>query len=119
MICGNCQREIAEYSNFCYYCGARQGVSTASGPAVSPKRLMRSTKDSKIAGVCGGLAEYLDADPTIVRLLWVLLTFVTGIVPGILTYIVAWVIMPPTPVYVQVPAAGQSQNVGQPAPRTS
>jgi phage shock protein C len=120
MICGNCQREITEYSNFCYYCGARQGVTAQpSGPAAPPKRLMRSTRDSKIAGVCGGLAEYMDADSTVVRLIWALLTFCTGIVPGFLTYIVAWIIMPLAPVYVAAPASAPPQNVAQPAPRAS
>jgi len=120
MICGKCQREIAEYSNFCYYCGARQGVSAQpSGPAASPKRLMRSTKDCKIAGVCGGLAEYMDADSTIIRLIWVLVTFFTGIVPGLLAYFVAWIIMPVAPAYVPAPASAPPQNVAQPAPRAS
>lgn len=120
MICGNCQREIAEYSNFCYYCGARQGVSAQpAGSAPSPKRVMRSTKDSKIAGVCGGIAEYLDADPTIVRLIWVLVTFFTGFVPGLLAYFVAWIIMPLAPAYVPAPASAAPQNVGQPAARAS
>ncbi|HEV2224498.1 MAG TPA: PspC domain-containing protein, partial [Candidatus Acidoferrales bacterium] len=54
----------------------------------------RSATDSKLAGVCGGLAEYFAMDSTIVRLLWVLVTFCTGLVPGIVVYVVAWLIMP-------------------------
>ncbi len=121
MTCGNCQREIAEYSNFCYYCGARQTASAqpSAGPASPPKRLMRSTRDSKIAGVCGGLAEYMDADSTIVRLIWVLLTFFTGLVPGLLAYFVAWIIMPVAPAYVPAPASAPPQNVAQTASRAS
>ena len=66
MVCGNCQRELADYSNFCYFCGARQHAFPA-GPPRACKRLMRSSVDCKIAGVCGGIAEYLEIDSTLVR----------------------------------------------------
>jgi phage shock protein C len=56
------------------------------------KKLYRSTKNSMIAGVCGGLGEYFNIDPTIVRLLAVLLIFAEGV--GILLYIIAWIIVP-------------------------
>ena len=58
------------------------------------KKLYRSKKDRKIAGVCGGLAEYFDIDATLVRLGWVILTFISGIFPFIIAYIVAAVIIP-------------------------
>lgn len=110
MTCRNCQREIAEYSNFCYYCGARQVVSNpaAGAPNVPPKRLMRSSTDVKIAGVCGGVAEYLDADPTVVRLIWAILTLLSGFFFGLLGYVIAWMVMPVAPVYVPAPAAQQN-----------
>lgn len=54
--------------------------------------------DKMISGVCGGLAEYFDVDPTIIRLLAVLLTFVTGIFPCIIAYIIAMIIVPVKPV---------------------
>ena len=55
------------------------------------KRLTRS--DGKmIGGVCAGLAEYLDIDPTIVRIVWVLMVLFAGF--GILLYIILWLIMP-------------------------
>jgi phage shock protein C len=67
------------------------------------RRLIRSTSDRKIAGVCGGLADYLAVDSTAVRVLWVVLTIVPGaIVLGLVGYIVAWFIMPDAPT---VPAA--------------
>lgn len=56
------------------------------------KKLYRSRKDSKIAGVCGGIAEYFDVDPTIIRLLAVLTIFFGG--GGIIAYIIAWIIIP-------------------------
>jgi phage shock protein C len=59
------------------------------------KRLHRSSSDKKIAGVCGGIAAYLGWDPTLVRLLWILLTLAGG--SGILIYLILWVVMPDTP----------------------
>ncbi|WP_430389535.1 PspC domain-containing protein [Dyella sp. 20L07] len=59
------------------------------------KRLHRSLNDRKLAGVCGGLAEYLGWDPTLVRLLWVILTLLGG--SGILIYLVLWIVMPDSP----------------------
>ena len=97
MNCTSCHRDITEYSNYCYYCGARQQAPQAGAPVVQ-KRLMRSATDTKIAGVCGGLAEYMDVDSTVVRLVWVLVTFFTGIVFGIIAYFVAWLVMPLAPV---------------------
>lgn len=56
------------------------------------KRLYRIEEGKKIAGVCGGIAEYLNMDPTIIRLVWILFTACAG--SGILAYIVAALIMP-------------------------
>ena len=82
MICTNCQRDIADYSNFCYFCGMRQHASVNIAPPPS-KRLMRSRTDRKIAGVCGGIAEYLDVDSTIVRVIWVVAVPSTGAGVGV------------------------------------
>lgn len=59
------------------------------------KKLYKSTVNKKICGVCGGLAEYLNMDPTIVRLIAVLLTIAGGC--GVLAYIIAALIMPTNP----------------------
>ena len=56
------------------------------------KQLMKSSRDKKIAGVCGGLAHYLDMDPTIVRLIWGILAFCYG--ASIVAYIVLWMVAP-------------------------
>jgi phage shock protein PspC (stress-responsive transcriptional regulator) len=62
------------------------------------RRLTRSTIDRKIAGVCGGLAEYFNVDSTLVRVIWAILTIVPGcIILGIVAYFVAWFIMPDSP----------------------
>lgn len=52
------------------------------------------SEDKKLAGVCGGIAEYFDVDPSLVRLAWIVMTILTGIAPGVVAYIVAAVIMP-------------------------
>ena len=59
------------------------------------KRLYRSKEDKMIAGVCGGLAEYLNVDPVWVRLVMVILLFAQGI--GLIIYIVAWILIPENP----------------------
>lgn len=55
------------------------------------KKLMKSKDNKMICGVCGGVAEYINIDPTVVRLLWVIFGFMAF---GVLAYIVAAIIMP-------------------------
>lgn len=57
------------------------------------KKLLRSKDDRVIAGVCAGIANYLEVDPTLIRLLWVLFTLIS-FGTGILAYILAWIIIP-------------------------
>ena len=72
---------------------AVDGASAAPEP-----RLVRSQTDRRIAGVCGGLADYFDVDPTIVRVTWVILSIIAGaVVFGVLAYLIAWFIIPPAP----------------------
>jgi phage shock protein C len=59
------------------------------------KRLYRSLNQKMLGGVCGGLAEYLDTDVSIVRLLWVGVTLVTAFLPMTFFYIIAWIVIPP------------------------
>jgi phage shock protein C len=59
------------------------------------KKLYRSRTNSMIAGICGGLGEYLSVDPTILRVVAVLLIFADGI--GLLAYLVGWIIIPRHP----------------------
>jgi phage shock protein PspC (stress-responsive transcriptional regulator) len=76
-------------------------IMPESTESASPlrKRLTRSSRDRKLGGVCGGLAEYFAVDSTAVRLLWAILTIVPGaIVLGLLAYAVAWFIMPAGPI---------------------
>lgn len=63
-------------------------------PPAPPRRLMRSRRHKMIAGVCGGIAEYLDADVTVVRVLYVLVSIVSAAFPGILAYLILMFVMP-------------------------
>ncbi|RPI57298.1 MAG: PspC domain-containing protein [Acidobacteria bacterium] len=72
----------------------------ASAPVAAPagRRLTRSVTDKKVAGVCGGLAEYFGVDATPIRLLWAILSIFCGaIVGGVIAYVVAWAIIPRSP----------------------
>jgi phage shock protein PspC (stress-responsive transcriptional regulator) len=59
--------------------------------------LQRSRKNKMIAGVCGGIAEWLGWDPTVVRILYVVVSLVSVVFPGILAYLIFWIIMPKAP----------------------
>lgn len=64
------------------------------------KRLSKSTTDRKISGVCGGLAEYFEIDPTLVRAGYAILTLLTASFPGLLIYIILAFIMPDDDGYI-------------------
>lgn len=53
--------------------------------------------DKKLSGVCGGIGEYFDVDPTVIRLAWILFSVLTGFIPGLIAYIIAAIIMPAKP----------------------
>ncbi|HKY20170.1 MAG TPA: PspC domain-containing protein [Vicinamibacterales bacterium] len=79
------------------YLAAWLVMPEATGPATAPsgRRLTRSRVDQKLAGVCGGLAEFFGVDATAIRLLWVIVSIVFGaIIGGVIAYLVAWVIIP-------------------------
>jgi phage shock protein PspC (stress-responsive transcriptional regulator) len=89
MFCTRCGKELEDRDRFCFECG----TATSKGPSPVQRRLMRTSAGKKIAGVCSGIAEYLDADPTMVRVIWLILTF--ALPPaGIIGYIAAWIVMP-------------------------
>ena len=121
MNCGSCQREIADNSNFCYFCGARQNAAAPPPPPppsapYANKRLMRSSVDRKIAGVCGGIAEYFEMDSTIVRIIWVLLVLMpVPVVPAFVGYFVAWIVMPLAPMPIPAAPSPAPPHTAQPA----
>ena len=59
--------------------------------------LHRSRRHRIIAGVCGGLAEWLGWDPTLVRILYVVVSVCSAAFPGILVYLILWIVMPKEP----------------------
>jgi phage shock protein PspC (stress-responsive transcriptional regulator) len=61
-------------------------------PQTPYRQLTLSARDKKVAGVCGGIAEYFDIDPTLVRVLTVVFTLFFG--SGVLAYLLAWILMP-------------------------
>ncbi|MCF6460694.1 PspC domain-containing protein [Clostridium sp. Cult3] len=58
------------------------------------KKLYRSMEDRILCGVCGGIAEYLNIDPTVIRLAWALFSVFTAMFGGIIAYIIACMIIP-------------------------
>jgi phage shock protein C len=60
--------------------------------------LYRSRRNRMIAGVCGGIAEWLGWSPSWVRLLYILISIISIAFPGIIVYIILWVVMPKSPV---------------------
>jgi len=58
------------------------------------KKLTRSTSDRWVAGICGGIGEYFEIDPNVIRVIWVVITVLTGFVAGIVIYILLWIILP-------------------------
>jgi phage shock protein C len=108
MYCPQCGKEYAERVNFCCQCGTAMFRQVAA----RPKKLVRSRTDRKIAGVCAGFADYLELDPTLVRIFWLMLVLFAGW--GILGYLIAWIVMPqgPEAQLVSEPAAPVPQPAG-------
>jgi len=100
MYCNACGKLIAEDSRFCSSCG------NAVGNAPTQKKLMRAPRgERKIAGVCSGLAQYFAVDVLLLRILYIFLTLATGVCPGVITYLLAWFIVPEKPELRPVVAA--------------
>jgi len=75
------------------------------------KKLYRSKKNKVIAGVCGGLGEYFNIDPVLIRLLWVLATLIYG--AGIFAYILAWIIIPEQKESILVPPKKTEETLNE------
>jgi phage shock protein C len=77
---------MQEIDRYCSRCGR----SYCSAPA--PRRLCRILGERKIAGVCAGVARHFDVDVTIVRIVWTVLTLLTGVT--LIGYLIAWIVVP-------------------------
>lgn len=93
MFCTRCGSELRENDRFCSQCGVNVAAPYSQQPYTQPARqLARTMYDKKIAGVCGGFARYFDCDVTLMRVIWLILAFGTGL--GFIGYLVAWIAMP-------------------------
>jgi phage shock protein C len=96
MYCNYCGKVIQDDANICAYCGTRVGG------VIARKRLVRPRTGRTIAGVCVGFAEYFDIDVTVVRLVWLLVGIMT--VVGIISYPIAWIVIPEEPLMLSAPS---------------
>ncbi|MBI3872734.1 MAG: PspC domain-containing protein [candidate division Zixibacteria bacterium] len=78
------------------------------------KHIHRSNQSKVIAGVCGGMGEYFDVDPTWIRLVFVLLIFASGF--GLLAYVIAWIVVPRQPAVIDVRTSSPASGTGGAAP---
>jgi phage shock protein C len=108
MFCPQCGKEYSERVNFCCHCGAAISVPNST----HTKKLMRSRTDKKIAGVCGGFANYFDVDVTLLRILWLMLVCIGGW--GVICYFIAWIAMPQEPLALPSPVTAGTE-LAQPA----
>ncbi len=90
MFCTQCGKQVLSEARFCSHCGAAQ---TPGAVPVAARRLVRPQLGRKIGGVALGFAHYFDLDVTLMRILWVVLTLLSGGVV-LLVYVVAWILMP-------------------------
>ena len=109
MFCTKCGTELKGQDKFCSECGA---ATQRNARRAEPPKLSRPVYDKKVAGVCAGFARHLDADVTLVRIIWLVLCVWPVPLFGVIAYIVAWIVMPKDP--LALPAAGM-QPVDGPA----
>ena len=90
MYCTKCGKEMQTADRFCASCG--MAVPPPPGPPPGHRRLMRSYRDKKLAGVCAGIARANGWDVTLVRIAFLAAFLLHGV--GLVAYIIAWIAMP-------------------------
>jgi phage shock protein C len=93
MFCTQCRFELEDEDLFCAKCGNPTRPGYSAPRAGLAAILSRPVDRKKIAGVCAGFARYFAMDVTLMRILWIALTIVTGGL-GLLVYLGAWILMP-------------------------
>ncbi|MDQ2899626.1 MAG: PspC domain-containing protein [Acidobacteriota bacterium] len=83
---------MRETDRFCSQCGRSTTTRELAAARIPERVLSRPMDQKKIAGVCAGFARYFDCDVTLMRVLWLVVAFGTGI--GFIAYLVAWIAMP-------------------------
>jgi len=71
---------------------------------MEPKRLYRPRGERMLGGVCAGLAHYASLDPTVMRVIFVLVSLATGVIAGVIAYVVLWIVIPEEPSATPPPA---------------
>jgi phage shock protein PspC (stress-responsive transcriptional regulator) len=97
MFCTNCGLQLTEDARFCPQCGQGTRIpptAARSDGYYAPRRLYRLAYDKQIGGVCAGFAKYFDVDVTLIRVLTLAAAVMTGVLPGVIAYILAWIVMP-------------------------
>lgn len=107
MFCTQCGKELPGTVNFCSQCG-QETPESLGRRARARKKLYRSRYDRKISGICGGLADYLNSDPTLIRVLAVGSVLFSGGLALVL-YVIAWAIIDEEPVIL----GSASEQAGQ------
>jgi phage shock protein C len=96
MYCTACGNSLTEGDRFCSQCGKASapgpGGQAGGGGSWRPRRFVRSMKDKKIAGVCSGIAHYLDSDLTLIRVIFLALIPLKGV--SLIAYAILWAAMP-------------------------
>lgn len=132
MYCTRCGCQTGELDRYCAQCGNLAPGQTAAAPASHASSfvavpmpvvqqglvpmLTRSLRNRKIAGVCAGIAHHFGVDPTLVRILFVVMFF-CPVLPAIIPYIVCWIVMPlerPEPLYNNARPEPLYNNVSAP-----
>ncbi len=93
MYCNHCGGSLPQPARYCPQCG--RAVPGGPKPARAP--LERPRQGRRLAGVCLALANHFNADVTVVRILWAVLTIFGGFVLGLIAYLVAWILIPEEP----------------------
>jgi phage shock protein C len=96
MFCSSCGKQVPANAAFCANCGGAQPGNATT------RRVTRPVVGRKIGGVCLGIANYLQVDPTLVRVITVLLALIPPF-PAVLVYLIAWFVMPAEELHMAPP----------------